>query len=162
MLRFAPGIQQSLQRFFVSEIHHIMYFLYLKFNGARYEKTVIVLALLILPFHMLLAHPPTEMNCKLKILSNNLNQDEIALFIVHDQSQSAVTDRRVHFIKTITVQVNGQLTNTFSYTRQSENLLRHLIRIKKVKTDDVILITAICSTGGQMTQEIIVTEQRRR
>lgn len=126
------------------------------------KKISILVALLILPLNMLFAHPPTEMNCRLKIVGNDLNQDEIALFIVHNIATSEVKDGKVHFIKTITINVNGKLTDTFSYTIQRENLLKHNIRIRKVKPEDKIVITATCSLGGEMTQEIIVPKPGRR
>lgn len=128
------------------------------------KKIIIFVSLLILPFSMLFAHPPTEMKCELNAVNSNrseLTSDKVALFIGHNVAQSAVKDRNIHFIKTITIKVNGKLTDTFSYTIQRQNILRHIERISKVKSGDKVVITATCSIGGEMTQEIIVPQPVR-
>jgi hypothetical protein len=122
------------------------------------KKIFIVVTLLIFPLNMLFADPPTLMNCSLKSPSpNNYN---ISLFIVHDVERSTVKDEKVHFVKTVTIQVNGIEIKTISPVPQKYPKIQGEYPLGKLKEGDKILITATCSLGGEKTQEIIIKRQR--
>jgi desulfoferrodoxin (superoxide reductase-like protein) len=114
------------------------------------KKLMVMTALVVYPLCVLFAHPASEVKADYKIATKTLSVD-----VKHLVSKSKNTDTTKHFIKEITVTVNGKNAKTQTFTSQTGDLVKATFDIT-AKAGDKIKVTATCSLAGSKSTEITV------
>ena len=123
------------------------------------KRLIVLIALVVLPVSMLFAHPASELT-----VSYPARQFILTITGKHMVSTSENKDTKQHFIKAINVTVNGKIANNSygpsTFTSQTGDTFKTAFKLD-LKNGDKIVVTAICSLGGEKTTEIVVAGRRR-
>ena len=88
-----------------------------------------------------LAHPPTGIGIK-------INGTHVEIAVTH-----AVKDPADHYIKHITVTLNGKIVVEQDFGLQTGNVQNALYNLPGLKVGDKLSVRADCSKGGSLTEE---------
>jgi hypothetical protein len=97
------------------------------------------------------AHPPKDV-----ALSYDQKTMMLSITVTHPIKQSPATDPKKHFVKDITLKVNGTqvLITNYSYQQFDEG---EIISVKvPLKAADKVSVTAKCSLAGEKTTELTI------
>ena len=112
------------------------------------KRLIIVIALVVFPVSMLFAHPAKEISIR--------HEGSILLVQVwHMVMSSPTRDMKKHYIKTITVTLNGNKIAEKTYTSQNEETFKEPFKID-AKKGDKLVVTATCNLGGDKTAEKVL------
>jgi len=129
--------QQTLINF-VKLLMRIKTFVLLNYKKMKNHKLVTVLLLVFIPF-VLLAHPPKKVNVKYKKESKIL-----IISIPH-----GVKDVTKHYIKSITISVNGNEIKVLEYKSQTSEASHDVeIELPELKNGDKVKVKVKCNKMG--------------
>ena len=94
---------------------------------------------------MLFAHPAKE-------ISVRQEGSDFLVQVWHMVMSSPTKDMKKHYIKTITVTINGKQVAEKTYTSQTGETFKELFKID-AKKGDKLVVTATCNLGGEKTAE---------
>jgi len=118
------------------------------------KRLIVLIALVVFPLSMLFAHPASELTVKYPY-----NEYVLSIEGKHLVSTSQNKDTKQHFIKTISISINGGTPKVKNFTSQTKNTFTDGYKLK-LKNGDKIVVTATCSLGGEKTTEIVVEGRR--
>ena len=123
------------------------------------RRFIVAIALVVFPITMLFAHPASELTA-----SYPARQFILTIQGKHMVSTSQNKDTKQHYIKSITVTVNGVVANNSygpsTFTSQTGDTFKTAFKLD-LRNGDKIVVTATCSLGGDKTTEIIVAGRSR-
>jgi desulfoferrodoxin (superoxide reductase-like protein) len=114
-------------------------------------KTILAVFILVaLPLTVLFAHPASSIKADYKAADKSL-----AVNVTHLISKSKNTDPTKHFIKEISVTLNGTLVEKKTFTSQTgdNQITSFALNAKK---GDKVNIVAVCSLAGTKTASIVI------
>jgi len=114
------------------------------------KKFLVVITILALPLTLLFAHPASNIKADYKAADKSLAVD-----VTHMLSTAKNTDGKKHFIKEITVSLNGKQVEKKTFTSQTGDHVTATFKVN-AKSKDKISIAAVCSLAGTKTEEIVV------
>jgi len=114
------------------------------------KKFVVLIALLVFPVGVLFAHPASEIKADYMTGTKTLSID-----VMHMVSTSKNMDTMKHYIKEITVMLNGVKVETKTFTSQTGDSTKVSIKVN-AKAGDKISINTTCSIAGTKSVEITV------
>jgi desulfoferrodoxin (superoxide reductase-like protein) len=114
-------------------------------------KTILAVFILVaLPLTVLFAHPASSIKADYKAADKSL-----AVNVTHLISKSKNTDPTKHFIKEITVSLNGTLIEKKTFTSQKGDNQIATFNVN-AKKGDKINIVAVCSLAGSKMVDVVV------
>ncbi len=93
-----------------------------------------------------LAHPPTDLELKYDVGTKTLT--------VHMRHVSA--DTREHYLRTISVSVNGQEPQSYRYTHQPYPAYVEVALPVDAKIGDILHVIAKCIQGGSVAGDLLI------
>jgi hypothetical protein len=109
-------------------------------------KNFIVVLLLVFSAGLIFSNPAKSVD-----LSYDATKGELTVVAMHK-----VTDPAKHFIKDITVSINGKVVEKKSYTSQTSKTEQNAVIKVSAKAGDKIFVNTLCSWGGNKGAEIVV------
>ncbi len=115
------------------------------------KRLIVLIALVVFPLSMLFAHPASE-------LTVNFHNAQLFLIVdgKHMVSTSQNKDTKQHFIKTVSITINGR-TVVKNFTSQNGDTFNTKFDRLNLKNGTKIVITATCNLGGEKTTEFVVS-----
>jgi len=114
-------------------------------------KKIIIAFLLVMISSFIFAHAPSDIT-----LNYDAKTGMLSINVIHPIASTKAPDPMKHFVKDITVSVNGKniIVETISF-QQSDNgaISTFLLKVKK---DDRVSVKASCSLAGVKTSEIVI------
>lgn len=114
------------------------------------KKMVLTLVLLFIA-GVFYGHPPSAID-----ISFDGKKQLITAVISHDLGSSMVKDPAKHYVKTVTVTVNGNAAiaqNILSQETPAGETVQYKLRLKK---GDKVTVTGACSVFGSLVKEFLV------
>ncbi len=118
------------------------------------KRLIVLIALVVLPVSMLFAHPASELT-----ISYPERQFNFFIQWKHMVSTSQNKDTKQHFIKTMSMSINSETPKVTNFTSQNGDTFKRVLKLD-LKNGDKVVITTICSLGGEKTTEFIVSGHR--
>ena len=112
---------------------------------------IIFIFVFILAASLIFAHEPSEVK-----LSYNANTKMLSINVAHMISNTKIPDPMKHFLKSITVSVNGNEVIVENISFQQSDNGEKCSFLLNVKTNDKVTVKAVCSVSGIKSSEIII------
>ncbi len=112
------------------------------------KKFIVLISLILFPLSMLSAHPAGHMGV-------GFSGGGLKVKVVHSVRSSVEKDMKKHYIKTLTVTLNGVIVKEATFTSQNGEELQYKFSFP-AKINDKIVATATCNLGGEKSAELIV------
>ena len=118
------------------------------------KRLIVLIALVVSPLSMLFAHPASE-------LTISYPERQFNFFIQgkHMVSTSQNKDTKQHFIKTISMSINGSTPEVTNASSQTGDTFKKVLKLD-LKNGDKVVVTVTCSLGGVKTTEFVVSGHR--
>ena len=114
------------------------------------KKIIIILALLVIA-GIAFAHPPKDV-----VLSYDPATKMMTAIVTHDITASKVSDATKHFVKELSVKINGKDVSVVNYKYQQFGEGESIVFKLDLKAGDKVSVTAKCSLAGEKTSEFVV------
>ena len=114
------------------------------------KRLIVLIALVVSPLSMLFAHPASELTISYPERQFNFNIQG-----KHMVSTSENTDKKQHFIKTVSISINGRKAKVANVASQTGDTFNADFKLDLPKGTKVV-VTVTCSLGGEKTTEFIV------
>lgn len=114
-------------------------------------RKIFITIVFILIVSIVFAHAPSDIT-----LSYNAGTKMLSINVIHMISNTPVTDPLKHYIKDITVSVNGKDLIVENIAFQQSDNGEKCSFLLNVKTNDKVSVKAVCSVSGIKTSEIII------
>ena len=118
------------------------------------KRLIVLIALVVFPLSTLFAHPASELT-----ISYPDRQFNFFIQGKHMVSTSENKDKKLHFIKTLSISINGG-TPEVTGASQTGDTFKRVLKLDLKNGDKVVVITT-CSLGGDKTTEFVVSGRSR-
>ncbi|MBN2545363.1 MAG: hypothetical protein JXB50_06180 [Spirochaetes bacterium] len=114
-------------------------------------KKIAIILLLMIFSGLIFAHAPSEIT-----LSYNKNTNMLSINVVHPIASTKAPNPMKHFIKDISVSVNGKtvIVETIAFQQSEKGEISTFLL--KVKSGDKVSVKAVCSISGLKISEIVI------
>jgi len=99
------------------------------------------------------AHPPSSVTAE-----DDKAKNEIVVIVFHRISTDRHEKDRTHFIKEIDLEINGEIVDSQTFNYQNHpSIVRARFSMPKHENSDKLVIKAICSTGSELDNDILIS-----